>query len=87
MEERKLLQSVDEMENDFAILSQFWPWGLKIKIGGFDFEMGIYMEERKLLLLEDEMENDFTIWSQLWGSEIEIVVLTLKIGDLEIENV
>ena len=42
MEERKLLQSGDEMENDFAIWSQFW--GSKILIGGFDFEMGIYIE-------------------------------------------
>ena len=45
------------------------------------------LEERKQLQSEDEMENDFTIWSQLLGSEIEITVLTLKIGVLEIENV
>ena len=45
------------------------------------------MEERKLLQSGDEMENDFMIWSQYWGIEIEIGVLTLKFGDLEIENV
>ena len=42
MEERKLLQSGEKMENDFAIWLQFW--GSKIKIGGFDFEIGIYIE-------------------------------------------
>ena len=67
MEERKLLQSGDEMENDFTIWSQYWD--IKIKIGGFNFEIWgfiqkLEMSERKLLLSEDEMENeDLAIWS------------------------